>query len=84
MLIPPRPKYLRDKNVVMPNPGYKNVLIPPICLLFMNSEYALIYMNISDCARILNMHESAKIYPNGCKYASVCLKLVMWLSMPET
>ena len=84
MLIPPSPKYHRGKNVVTTNPGSKNVLIPPICILFMSSEYALIYMNISNCASILNMSESAEIYPNGCKYDSVCLKLVMWLSMPET
>ena len=30
----------------------------------MGSEYALIYMNVSNCARILAMPESAKNYPN--------------------
>ena len=41
----------------------------------MSSEYALKYMNISNCVRILNMPESAEIYPNVRKYASVCLTL---------
>ena len=41
----------------------------------MGSEYALIYMNMSNCARILNMPESAKLYPNMDKYASICLTL---------
>ena len=41
----------------------------------MVSEYVLIYMNISNCARILNMPESAEIYPNVGKYASSCLAL---------
>ena len=41
----------------------------------MGSEYALIYMNMSNCARILNMPESAEIYPNVGKYASICLRL---------
>ena len=41
----------------------------------MGSEYALIYMNMSNCARILNMPESAKIYPNVGKYALTCLTL---------
>ena len=34
----------------------------------MGSEYALIYMNMSNCARILKMPESAEIYPNMGKY----------------
>ena len=38
----------------------------------MGSEYVLIYMNMSNCARILNMSESAEIYPNVGKYASRC------------
>ena len=42
---------------------------------FNGSEYALIYMNMSNCARTLNMPESAKIYPNVGKYASICLML---------
>ena len=41
----------------------------------MGSEYALINMNMFSCARILNMAESAKIYPNVGKYASICLTL---------
>ena len=41
----------------------------------MGSEYVLIYMNMSNCARILNMPESAEIYPNVGKYASICLRL---------
>ena len=43
--------------------------------LAMGSEYALIYMNISNSARILNMLESAEIYPNMGKYASISLTL---------
>ena len=39
------------------------------------SEYALMYMSMSNCARILNMPESAKIYPNVGKYALTCLTL---------
>ena len=39
----------------------------------MGSEYALIYMNMSNIARTLNMSISAKIYPNVGKYASICL-----------
>ena len=41
----------------------------------MSSEYSLIYMNMSNCARIINMPESAKIYPTVGKYASMCLTL---------
>ena len=47
----------------------------------MGSEYNLIYMNMSNCARILNMPESTEIYPNVGKYASICLRR---LNMPET
>ena len=39
------------------------------------SEYALIYMNMSNCANILNIAESAEVYPNVDKYASICLTL---------
>ena len=35
----------------------------------LSSEYALIYMNVSTCARILNLPESAEIYPNMGKHA---------------
>ena len=31
-------------------------------------EYALTYMNMSTCARVLNMSKSAEIYPNVGKY----------------
>ena len=41
----------------------------------MGSEYALIYMNMSNCARILSMPESAQICPNVGKYVSICLTL---------
>ena len=41
----------------------------------MGSEYALIYMNMSNCVRILTMPESAKIYPNVGKYNSICLTI---------
>ena len=34
----------------------------------MSSDYALIYMNMSNCARILNVSESAEIYLNVGKY----------------
>ena len=47
------------------------------------SEYALIYMNMSNCANILNIAESAEVYPNVDKYASICLTLWIWLYMPE-
>ena len=30
----------------------------------MGCEYALLYMNMSNCARILNMPESAETYSN--------------------
>ena len=38
----------------------------------MGSEYDLISMNISNCTKILNMPESAKIYPTVGKYNSIC------------
>ena len=41
----------------------------------MGSEYTLTYINTCNCARILNMPESAKIYPNVGKYTSICLTL---------
>ena len=41
----------------------------------MGFENALIYMNMSNCARTLNMLELAKTYPNVGKYASICLTL---------
>ena len=41
----------------------------------MGSEYALIYMNMSQCAKILDMPKSTEIYPNVGKYGSICLKL---------
>ena len=34
----------------------------------MGSEYALIYMKVSKCARNLNISESSEIYPNMVKY----------------
>ena len=39
----------------------------------MGSEYV---MNMSNFAWILNMPESAKIYPNVGKYTSICLTLI--------
>ena len=39
----------------------------------MASKYTLIYINISNCARILNMLESAKIFPNKGKYTATRL-----------
>ena len=50
----------------------------------MGSEYALVYINMSNCARILSMPESAEIYPNMGKYTSICLTLRIWLNVPET
>ena len=38
-------------------------------------EYALIYLNMSNCVRILNLPESAKIYQNVGKYDSIYLTL---------
>ena len=43
----------------------------------MGSEYPLIYMNMSNCARILNMPESAEIYRNMGKYASNVISLTL-------
>ena len=43
------------------------------------SEYALIYMNMSNCARILSLPDSAEIYPNVGKYTSFCLTLYDWI-----
>ena len=39
----------------------------------MVSEYATIHMNMSNCARILNIPESAEIYRNLGKYTLICL-----------
>ena len=50
----------------------------------MGSEYALIYMNMSNCAKILNMIESAEIYVNVGKYVLLYLTLWILLHMPET
>ena len=41
----------------------------------MSYEYALIYMNMSDRVKSLNIREYAEIYPNVGKYASICLTL---------
>ena len=41
----------------------------------MGSEYVLIYMNMFNSTRILIMPESAEIYRNVDKYASICLTL---------
>ena len=41
----------------------------------MVSEYALIYMNMSNFARILNIPESTKIYPNVGKHTLIYLTL---------
>ena len=41
----------------------------------MGSECALTYMNMSNCARILDMPEPAEIYRNVGEYASICLTL---------
>ena len=43
--------------------------------LSMGSEYTLIYISISNCARILHMPKSTKIYPSVGKYNSICLTL---------
>ena len=45
----------------------------------MGSEYALIYMNMSNCVRILNMSESAEIYPNVGK----CLNMSNIVNMAK-
>ena len=49
----------------------------------MGSEYVLIYMNMSNCARMLHMPESAEIHPNVGKCTSICLTLWMWLNMTK-
>ena len=41
----------------------------------MGSKYALLKINMFNGARILNMPESAKIYPIVGKYASICTTL---------
>ena len=46
-------------------------------------EYALIYMNMFNRARILNMAESAEIYPNVGKYLSLSPALWIWLNMSK-
>ena len=38
----------------------------------MDCEYALICMDMSNCARLLNISESAEIYPNVGKYVLIC------------
>ena len=40
--------------------------------LAIGSEYALIYINMSKCVKILNIPKSTKIYPNVGKYVSIC------------
>ena len=45
----------------------------------MGSEYVFIFMNMSNSARILNIPESVKIYPNVDKYTSICLTLCDWI-----
>ena len=49
----------------------------------MSSEYALIYMNMSNCAKILNIPESAKIYPNGM-WANMCFNISNIVNMAES
>ena len=44
------------------------------------SEYSSIYMNTSNCASILDMSESAEIYP---EYGKTCLDLSIVLNMAE-
>ena len=41
----------------------------------MVSEYALIYMNISNYAKILNIPESVELYSNMGKYTLICVTL---------
>ena len=50
----------------------------------MISEYALIYMNLSECARILILPEFVNMYLNMGKKTSKCLKLLILLNMSET
>ena len=40
-------------------------------------------MNMSNCARILNMPESAEVYPNVSKYTLICPTLRVWMNMLE-
>ena len=47
-------------------------------------EYALTYMNMSNCDRILNIPEPVKIHLHVGKYVSICLMLCIWLNMTET
>ena len=46
----------------------------------MGSEYVLVYMNMLNCAKILNLPESAKIYPNMGK---IYLNMSNVLNMAE-
>ena len=46
----------------------------------MGSEYVLLYMNMSNCAKILNMPESAETDPNGGK---MCFNLSNIVNMTE-
>ena len=57
--------------------------VPNTLELATGSDYALTYMNMSHCARTLNMVESVKIYRNIGKYVSICLILCIWLNIPE-
>ena len=41
----------------------------------MGSEYAIIYMNKSNCVSILNIPKSVKIYPNVGQFDPICLTL---------
>ena len=43
--------------------------------LAMDSEYVLIFMNMSNCARILDVPASTKTYLNVGKYISIFLTL---------
>ena len=49
----------------------------------MGSEYAIIYMNMSNCFSILNIPKSVGIYLNVGKFDPVCLTLRIWLYMSE-
>ena len=51
--------------------------------MFTGSEYAWICVNMSNCDKILNIPESAKIYTNVGKYASIYLTLQIWLNMSD-
>ena len=46
----------------------------------MGSGYFLIYMNMSNCARILNMPDSAEIY---AKCGQICLNMFNFVNMAE-